>query len=1133
MGNLLTSYSGFHVFPRLTRIDLRGNPVTFSPILTIAAIGSLRITEIDGQRITREQFQTAFQLSPIVGHALRFGRDPARQPDETAAAIAHLTPEPPLQIGMAAGCAVLTCPRDGPDNATWFMSANTESEWETLCCRVRVLSVTESMNNHLIRCDCDSKFSYYTADVVNRQPAEAVAPFPSALVIEGSPTVGSMLVVDSADDFPVELQWKVEDTVFATDRFAVVVPLEFELKTITVEVRPVSHGFPSVVFSKATTNVSIAKLVEPEVLAIEFVGDPVEDVAVGIEYRVFPDGFSVPLVVESSAAIEGPYSDARKVADRLFMPVAADAGKFLRVTATVGGRDFRAYTVKPVVPCGPKIRKAIIAGSFQVCRPHVLLVEFSDGVARDLRITWVIHNSGRAMRLSHNSPIFIPMTEMQSLSLAAEVTCVFDDGPRTLTVTSPPLKPGAPLLDTAAEQPVEDVTLAMNHAGEWLISDINAPSGFRLLCENEYYSPTHSDIGHYLRFRSDNIDKIFGIVEPARTPIRSVVLQRTADIVGVVITANIEFYPGRECDYKIRWVRCCRTKGDTIIQEGGQSYVTSFADCDTKIRARALVGAAARDSESTAILKRGLFALQVLRGELRVGATLSIATDLPAVWFHDCSAASIAAGPTLRLAHVDLGHRIRVSLFRKAQTYDELSEATVTAEPVFEDQVITLADVFHGDRETGFRNLWFRYDFSRRAYDQVGEGPSYRLAHADVGATIRVVSVDVTGDELCADITSISPAPFRMPSIVFDARGHIVIDAPQRTLECAKISWRKWRNGRSEVLKKCTEPRLVPHPALVGCSIDAGLQLPDEDVFWTNQLSVDYAVPLPDAKLPPVRPLVPGVTLTVELAAAPGLRPHFHWRRWNGQAFLPAPHPTPPFVYPLTDADVSCYLCCDICMIDGDGRRSAPVVVETADPIDPIGISGRPICGGLLDVVGSPAVLTRARAFAWQRCDANDRWIELARRRGYRCSANDVGCVLRVVAVIDGAEPCVAESDAVEADPDTRAKAAELVRAGPFKIKGTDHDGDQWLIEVAPTLVTVKSSRRTSKTVPIRDFEVRAAPSERKLLVAAGGNLKITVKHPSIQGKAWEPYVVRDVCIVAVGLQKQKTPPPAPSRHRR
>jgi hypothetical protein len=485
--------------------------------------------------------------------------------------------------------------------------------------------------------------------------------------------------------------------------------------------------------------------------------------------------------------------------------------------------------------------------------------------------------------------MFTPSADVQALPLVVELSCIFGDCPAQYTITSPPL------LEPGTEEAVEDVPLMMNNAGEWLLSDISAPGGFRCVCEGEHHSPRHSDIGHYLRFCSDNVDVIFGIVTETRTPIRSLTLHRSADVVGALIVARVEFYPGRDCDFSVRWIRCCRTSGDSVVQEGGLSYVTSFADADTKIRARAFAGdeSAPRDSDFTAIIKRGLFTSPVIVQQALVGTTLALQTDLPALWFHDSATEPIAAGPTLRVAHMDVGHRIRGSVARKSLTYDELMPDPVPVAPLLEDTVVDLEDVFHGEHMDGLRNLWFRSDFANQVYEQVGEGRSCRLSFGDVGSAIRVVSIDPSGGEQCADISAVVAAPVRLPTVAFDSRGRVVLDASERILSRAKLLWRKWRNGRSEVLKKCTESRLIPHPTLIGCAVEAGLQLPDEDIQWTNQLLIEYAVPLPDAVLTDCRPLVVGAAIEVKVAPAGALRPHFRWRRWDGLAFLAAPQPEP------------------------------------------------------------------------------------------------------------------------------------------------------------------------------------------------------------------------------------------------
>jgi hypothetical protein len=75
----------------LESIILSGNSVDFHKILTIPAFGSIRIISINNNPVTAEELQAAFCLSPLVGYALRTGRNPALAGDELAESQLHLT----------------------------------------------------------------------------------------------------------------------------------------------------------------------------------------------------------------------------------------------------------------------------------------------------------------------------------------------------------------------------------------------------------------------------------------------------------------------------------------------------------------------------------------------------------------------------------------------------------------------------------------------------------------------------------------------------------------------------------------------------------------------------------------------------------------------------------------------------------------------------------------------------------------------------------------------------------------------------------------------------------------------------------------------------------------------------------
>jgi hypothetical protein len=768
----------------------------------------------------------------------------------------------------------------------------------------------------------------------------------------------------------------------------------------------------------------------------------------------------------------------------------------------------------------------------------VLLVDFSDGVERPTSIRWFIQRQLDSPKtdLVQKDAVFSPTTEMEGAFLVVELAATFDvDDIRRMTVrSSSPLRPSRPVMLLAGvEEPVEDVPITMIHIGEWLLSDPWAPTGFRLICEDICYTPTRGDIGKYVRFNSDMVDMIIGIVRPTLTPIRSVVLERQADQVGAIVTAVVEFYPGREAPFDVKWIRCCRREGDTVVQKSGSNYCFTSDDVDKKIRAEAWTTDSpdtSRDSEFTSIIKRGPFAGPIIVGDPKVGSMLTVSISGKVQWFHDYDQSPISSSKTFQITYFDVGHRIRIFASKKSQIYNELTEE-VTQDPVTVGQTIDIKDIFHGDRDADYRNLWFRYDFASRTWikESIWEGSSYALTPSDAGTVIRIVSItNDTGDEIFADVAHILGAEPVSPSIEFTAAGHLCLVGD---VVFSKVCWRLWRSDGSEFVKDAADRKLIPHLSMIGCQIQAGYQSGDDKWHWTNKLLIESALPIPDVAMIESCPLVVSSLVTVQVTKTHKLQPRFKWKRWDGEAFIKIETPDPPSVYQLALEDIECYVCCAVCLVDASGRRSGCVSVETSGTVEALGIVGQAVCGALLQVVGCPELMDQASSFIWHRKDERGRWTEISQKISYRCGVDDVGRVVQVTAFVNGEETYRVTIGPIDESQAIVAKATELTKGGSFKFKGIDHDGERWVIEVGTALANVKGAGKAPKTVSLRDFEVKEV--DRKIAVLAGPLLRVNLKRTVIPGQSLETHMARDVCVLAVAMLKRKGAASTPPQRKR
>ena len=82
--NGFVNFEGLCNFPNLRMIDLRNNPGEFPLISVLVAFRSLNLKTVNGEEVTEEHYNRAFQYSAVVTHALRKGMNPdiSEDPEE-------------------------------------------------------------------------------------------------------------------------------------------------------------------------------------------------------------------------------------------------------------------------------------------------------------------------------------------------------------------------------------------------------------------------------------------------------------------------------------------------------------------------------------------------------------------------------------------------------------------------------------------------------------------------------------------------------------------------------------------------------------------------------------------------------------------------------------------------------------------------------------------------------------------------------------------------------------------------------------------------------------------------------------------------------------------------------------------
>ena len=1191
VGNSLKNFKYFHIFPNLTKIDLRGNPVSFSAVHTIAAVSSLRLATFNNRAITEQEFSSAFNLSPIVGHALRLGRDPNPVDDEKTASLRFLSSELPLEVKNIGGCLVIRCPKDVTSNVKWYQSSSDESEWELLDCTARTLPVTPMMFLHLIKCQYGNQ-SFYTDDVIQKNENKAILSFSSHPAIIGSGNVGAILTLSSKPNFPTRFKWLIEGSEeILGDCHVLVVPPEARGRKIIAEIIPYSPVFDKVLFDSLTTEIQISSVHETELIYLSIPDNIVEDEPFEIKYETFPANVKLNFTIEAANTFESSYVPIAKLQNSTsFVPTSKEVGKFLRVTTFVGDRQYCAYSSNSVAKVKATLIKALICGENKTNHPRVFLFDFGDTKITKCTQKWFVDDGANREYISEER-IVVPGDDCSDLTLGVEFTVYFDDKAQTFVITADEtIEKSKELLDvidySGIKHPVEDNKIVMVHTGGWFISDIHSKDGFKLIGESDMYIPKSSDIGKFIRFCSDMTDVIIGPVLPSQSPIKSISLNFLASngelSVGNIIRADLDFYQNRKCDASIKWIRCSRATPEKLIQDGGNEYVLTYDDYGSKIKARIESTDWQKDSDLTPIIKKGDYNGPLIHGNPIVGETLSVQLneqDKIRWYYFDEPEILVSEGPIFSVRFIDINHRIRAEI---NGTYNELTEPVLSIS-VKEGQVIDFDEVFHRDLTEKTGVLWFRYVFSEQEWREISDNHSYTVSHADIDSVIRVVSYRINSDgaktsEIFADIGSIIPNPelenqqlssehssndeqffsydneedhqkadinnydgfqeeeeeeeYLEAKLEISKHGQLKIvgnfDPNDDTL---KFFWRRWKNGKFDEIKGSSDRKIAPHPSMVGCEIDAGYQNDDtSDVIWTNRILIEHALPPPDVEITEKGNLIPGCKLEINASPIEGLDIRYLWKRWDGSEFENITTNGSSF-YTVLDDDIDCYVCCDVFFVDKNGNYGPKTSVETTGPIssDAIVIEGNPIVGCLLRVEGFDDFLKSCK-FKWQKKNSND-WTDIGKKRTYRCSCDDLYSYIRVICNSENEERISNEIGPIEVNEDIASKVKDIIKNGSFKFKGKEQNGQRWTIDAMQNVLSIKS-RTTTKSANWKNVEIRgASSSERKIEILIGTSFRVSfIPILHFNENEQNSGFDRELCILALRAFKEKAPTPTSPR---
>jgi hypothetical protein len=630
--NKLRSFEGLRIFPHLVYVNLSGNPCDFSPVLATHAIGSIYLKTFNDAELTEVQTKAAFALSPLVGTALRSGRDPRplNSPDEElAASRAFLTADLVRFLGHeqadGRGIALEAVPLDDGDafvlpwpskSIRWLRSHSPlrGPEWVPVIRDIEdttpphILPVCQLVQMHMVKCEFalgGHTFAIYTDYPVGRKPGHFNLPFPLDPGITGTPIEGSLISMIPLD-VPARIEWNCNAKPIAKDCPSIVLTYREVEAAVTCLIEPHSPYFPSLAFSIVYAETKVVEALLPVVSEIAFPDQIVQGDRLNFTRTMFPEreGPSAICIERSHSPSEEWVRIVDLQPGRLqYSPCYDDLDCFLRINYTpvtaegVKGTTVYSYSSTRVMPALPKFRHAMIGGLPKTFRPLVALGDYFGGQKGNFAVSWFFmkepftpDNFGRAKLVAENTIYFTPQAEHGNGYIGVRMIPVREDdvvGETVYTVLDSPLLTDLPpqAMEDAPDEAIKGVTMTFGHTVSWMISDTSAFCGFREVKRGPTFTPKEQHVGQILRILTHFHDHIVGEVQQADPIVRRLSLEYQRPQVGMEAKAMIR--PARlfpeHCD--ILWIK---SEGpiERAVALNTISYVFAKEDIGFQIRVR-------------------------------------------------------------------------------------------------------------------------------------------------------------------------------------------------------------------------------------------------------------------------------------------------------------------------------------------------------------------------------------------------------------------------------------------------------------------------------------------------------------------------------------------------------------------
>ena len=636
--NELTSYQGLRVIPSLESVVLSGNPVEFDKILTIQAFGSIRMTAFNREGLTQDELSKAFAMSPIVGHALRSGRDPmpAEDEDETRKSQLWLTSalretlgdsmeQVPTSLSVTQPDddeQIVSLPLSGATVTAWLMdrwSDKGDIEWVPVPGTEKTRKFTESihiitaMRLHLIRCDFmlgNTSFSMYVDEPIGKRRKELSLPYPLTPTIIGVPVEGSTVAMTPLWA-PCRVAWIRESETIAQDVETVVLSSQDVNHSIAVLLQPHLPDFPDVVFSTVFQATGLVAALLPLVTGIRFPEEIVEGETIEFTRVFTPDreGES-QILVERCASPSGEWLMVAQLqpSDLRYTPTNSDCDMFLRISYTpvtddnIVGKTVYFYAPQKVMATYPVFRNAVIGGVTKTHYPMVALADYSGGIKGACSYDWYFSKrpidtkkgiTPKMKLVAKNTQYFTPdqhmadgyigclMVPVRSDEVVGDPAFVATDGPIQLEDAPKPFE------NFDCPKVVVGKTIHFPRTVDVLLSKTTGFCGFDVLKTGTSYTPREKHIGRIARVVSDACDIMLGEVQPATPVILSVDMQVDKWVVGQTVAISIQHKHLSPDRIAIIWTKC-RQGFEKVVAVDTPEYILSPKDTTFSIKVAAI-----------------------------------------------------------------------------------------------------------------------------------------------------------------------------------------------------------------------------------------------------------------------------------------------------------------------------------------------------------------------------------------------------------------------------------------------------------------------------------------------------------------------------------------------------------------